>query len=129
MKEFCGDVKVKMLDLPLEKGDIPEEHVIQKKFMVVEEYFKEGQLPLILKKLAGETEFNYRQRVKMFLLACSDDYFTNIANLINPENIFQQGFFELYTEVTVQRVQQKQESPLRVSKKASEPHNLKCSIF
>ena len=59
---------------------------------------------MILKKLAGESEQNHIERVRRYLLATDDKKFLDIANLIDPENQFQVGFFELYNEVMQQRV-------------------------
>ena len=68
--------------------------------MMVDDFFTHDKyaLPLLLKKIAGESELNHKQRVKMYLLACPDTKFADIAELINPENVFQQGFFHLYNE-------------------------------
>ena len=59
IKEFMGDVKMKQVDAPLKDGELPLEYIVEKKFMVVDEYFTHPQYPLpkLLKKLAGETEF------------------------------------------------------------------------
>lgn len=42
--------------------------------MVVDEYFtnEKYSLPLIVKKLAGESEHTHQERVKLYLLACDD---------------------------------------------------------
>jgi len=59
--------------------------------MIIDEYFdikihKERCLPLILKKLAGESEPDHIERVRRYLLAADDKKFLDIANLIDPEN-------------------------------------------
>lgn len=70
--------------------------------MLPQEYFTHPKykLPLLLKKLSNEGEIQHREKVKMYLLACSDSTFTEHAYLIDPENQFQMGFYNLYTEVT-----------------------------
>ena len=66
------------------------EFAVEKKFMMVDRYFNHERyaLPLLLKKIAGETEQNHKRRVKMYLLACPDSKFADIAELINPESVF-----------------------------------------
>lgn len=91
IKAFMGDVQLKLVDPPLQEEEIPKEFIIENKFMVIEEYFSNQtncQLPLILKRIAGETEFTHKQRVQMYLTACPDAKFTDIAELINPDDIF-----------------------------------------
>ena len=63
---------------------------MEKKFLVVQEYFTHPRypLPLLLKKLAGESEYTHQERVKRYMLACDDQKFSDIANLIDPENQF-----------------------------------------
>ena len=96
-----GDIKTKHADLPLKDGEEPPHFMMEKKFMLVDEYFKQGphKLPLILKKLATENEYQHREKVRMYLMACDDVTFTNISYIIDPENQFQLGFYNLYTEV------------------------------
>ena len=62
IKEFMGDVKLKMVDPPLSDSEIPNEFMIEKKFMIVDEYFKNEKctLPIMLKKIAGESECTHR---------------------------------------------------------------------
>tara|TARA_B110000305_G_C18872262_1_gene373711 strand:- start:30 stop:335 length:306 start_codon:yes stop_codon:yes gene_type:complete len=88
VKEFMGDVKMKQVDPPLKEGEIPEQFMVEKKFMVVEEYFTHEKycLPPICRKLAGETEFTHQERVKRYLLACDDSRFSDIGHIINAEN-------------------------------------------
>jgi hypothetical protein len=58
VKEFMGDVKSKQIDEPLKQGEMPYELILDKKFMVAPEFFSHPKypLPMILKKLAGESE-------------------------------------------------------------------------
>jgi len=102
IKKFMGAVQLRMLDPILEEQELPIEFIIDKKFMMVDEFFKNDicKLPLILNKIAGESEATHQERVKMYLLACPDTKFSEIAEIINPENVFHQGFFNLYNEVT-----------------------------
>lgn len=97
-----GNVKLKEVDPPLKDKQEPAIQMMEKKFMLVEEYFQHDRyaLPLMLKKMSGESEHDHQERVKRFLIACDDQRFTDIAFLINPENQFQQGFYKLYSEVT-----------------------------
>lgn len=105
VRAFMGNVKLKEMDPPLKERQEPEVQMMEKKFMLVEEYFTHERyaLPLMIKKISGESEFDHLERVKRFLMACDDQRFTDIAFLINPENQFQQGFYKLYTEVTAVR--------------------------
>ena len=90
VKEFMGDAKFKQIDVRLKPGEIPSEHIVEKKFMVDPEFFTHPTcpLPLILKKLSGESEFTHQERVKSYMLACDDHKFSDMANLIDPENQF-----------------------------------------
>jgi hypothetical protein len=74
---------------------VPKEHIITKKFMLVGEFFTDplNKLPLILKRMACEAEDSHRQRVKMYLQACPDTKFTDFADLIDPQNVYHNGFF------------------------------------
>ena len=58
VREFMGDVKLKMVDPTLKSEELPQTFMIEKKFMMVDEFFKNDKcsLPLILKKIAGESE-------------------------------------------------------------------------
>jgi hypothetical protein len=102
LKEFLGDVKLKQFDGALQPEEVPIEFITEKKFMMVDEFFRNKNakysLPIILKKIAGESESNHRDRVRMFLLACPDTKFSDIAEIINPDNVFHNGFFALYNE-------------------------------
>lgn len=106
LKEFMGDVKLKQVDGPLQENEKPAPFVVEKKFMVLEEYFTNEKyaLPPLLKKLAGETESNHEERVRKYLLACDDQRFSDVANLIDPQNEFQLGFFNLYNEIQALRI-------------------------
>ena len=86
-----GNVKLKEVDPPLKDKQEPAIQMMEKKFMLVEEYFQHDRyaLPLMLKKMSGESEHDHQERVKRFLIACDDQRFTDIAFLINPENLFQ----------------------------------------
>ena len=68
--------------------------------MMVDEFFNSSnvRLPIILKKMAGEDEDNHRDRVRMYMLACPDNKFSDIADLIDPQNDYHTGFFNLYNE-------------------------------
>ena len=116
-----GDVKFKQLDPPLNQGELPICFIVQKKFMVAPEFFSHPRypLPMILKKLAGETELTHQERVKRYMLACDDQKFSDMANIIDPENQFQIGFFNLYNEATEQRIQMR----------GSSEDKFKCMIF
>ena len=88
VKEFMGDVKMKKVDPPVKDDEIPNLLMVEKKFMVVEEYFTHEKycLPPICRKLASETEFTHQERVKRYLLACDDCRFSDIGHIINAEN-------------------------------------------
>lgn len=120
---FMGDTKLKTIDPPLVQGEQPVEYIIEKKFMLIDEYFQHPQfkLPLMLKKLSHESEISHREKVKKYLLACPDTMFTEYAHLINPESQFQMGFYNLYNEVTHLRAE-------RQSTKEEEK-KFKCTIF
>ena len=64
-----GDVKMRQVDPPLLDQEMPKDFIVEKKFMVVSEYFTHPRypLPLILKKLAGESEFTHQERVKRYM--------------------------------------------------------------
>lgn len=81
---------MKHVDPPLLEKEMPRDFIVVKKFMLVNEYFTHDKysLPMMLKKLAGESEIVHQERVKKFLLACDDQKFSDISNLINPENQF-----------------------------------------
>ena len=52
---------MRQVDPPLLDQEMPIDFIVEKKFMVVNEYFTHPRypLPLILKKLAGENEFTH----------------------------------------------------------------------
>jgi hypothetical protein len=54
-----GDVKMRQVDPPLKEMEMPKGFIVEKKFMVVNEYFTHPKypLPILLKKLAGESEY------------------------------------------------------------------------
>ena len=107
--------------------------------MVLDEYFTNGKyaLPSLLKKLAGESESNHEERVRKYLLACDDQRFSDVANLIDPQNQFQLGFFNLYNEIQIQRINRtsSNESAKFVldesddRKKFCSDTSLRCTIF
>ena len=117
-----GNVKMKEMDPPLKENQEPAIQMMEKKFMLVEEYFANERfaLPLMMKRISGESESDHQERVKRFLIACDDQRFTDIAFLINPENQFQQGFYKLYTEVTAIRSRQ--------GRSGETPFNKRCCI-
>jgi hypothetical protein len=88
VKEFIGDVKSKQIDAPLKHGEMPAELILEKKFMVTPEFFSHPKyaLPRLLMKLAGESELVHQERVKRYMLACDDQRFSEIANIIDPDN-------------------------------------------
>lgn len=53
VKEFMGDVKLKFVDAPLKEGEKPDHFQVEKKLMVLDEYFNHEKyaLPPLLKKL------------------------------------------------------------------------------
>jgi hypothetical protein len=59
------------------------------------------------------------------MLACDDQKFSEMANLIDPENQFQIGFFNLYNEVTQQRILLKSNASYTSEKE----NKFKCCIF
>ena len=67
IKDFMGDVKSKYIDDPLKSGELP--FFISKKFVIGKEFFKNDicELPLMIKKLAGESEDIHLTRVRMYL--------------------------------------------------------------
>ena len=85
-----GDAKLKQIDPPLTSSEEPAHFILDKKFMIVDEFFTHERhpLPKILKKLAGESEICHQERVKKYLLACDDTTFCQYANMIDPENQF-----------------------------------------
>lgn len=70
----------------LKEKEVPEVHLIERKFMMVDEYFtnEKFKLPFILKKLPNESEIQHQERVNKFLIACDSQTFTEIGFLINP---------------------------------------------
>ena len=74
VKEFMGDVKLKFVDAPLKEGEKPDHFQVEKKLMVLDEYFNHEKyaLPPLLKKLQGETEKSHEERVRKYLLVCDD---------------------------------------------------------
>lgn len=61
VKGFMGNVKLKEVDPPLKEKQEPDVQMMEKKFMLVEEYFNNERygLPLMLKKISGENEFDH----------------------------------------------------------------------
>jgi hypothetical protein len=53
----------------------------------------------MVKKLTNEQEKCHRERVQNYLLACDEVRFTKIAEIIDPSEEIQLGFFNLYNEV------------------------------
>jgi hypothetical protein len=58
----------------------------------------------MLKKLAGESECDHESRVSKYMLTCDSKTFSNIASLIDPESQQELGFFNLYNEVSEERL-------------------------
>jgi|DEB0MinimDraft_12_1074336.scaffolds.fasta_scaffold149251_1 hypothetical protein len=77
---------MKLVDSPLADGELPVEFYTEKRFMLVDEYFQNDtcKLPSMLRKMAGELETMHEHRVKMYLLACPDTKFSDIAEIIDP---------------------------------------------
>lgn len=73
---------------------------------MVDSYFTHPMhaLPQLLKKLQNETCEKNEERVKRYLLVCDDTNFVNIANIIDPSKEIQMGFFNMYNEVTEERL-------------------------
>lgn len=78
-------------DLALSDKEVPLDFMIEKKFMLVDEYFKHERYPMpaIMKKRAEESELSHRERVKQLLLAFDSKTFTEISFIINPDNHFE----------------------------------------
>ena len=102
VRQFFGDVMLKTIDSPLEKGELPQEFLVVKKFMVLPHYFTHPQYPLpkILKNLAGESETDHESRVSKYMLTCDPKTFSNMSNLIDPDSQHELGFFNLYNTMT-----------------------------
>ena len=124
IKDFMGDVKSKYIDDPLKSGELPKEFFVDKKFVIGEEFFKNDicKLPLMIKKLAGESEDIHLTRVRMYLFSCPDVKFNLIAELIDPENACHTGFYNLYNEVMEERIKNRSKQPEKESKNP-------CNIF
>ena len=88
--DFISDTKNKHISKDLVEGELPIECLIHKKFMMVDEFFTNSTLPMpkILKKLTNESVEKHEERVKMYLLACPDTKFSEIAEIIDPSNVF-----------------------------------------
>ena len=61
----------------------------------------------------------------MYLLGCHDSRFTEIGDIINPENAFQRGFFSLYSECMAIRAE-RQTSNFDIE---GPGRHLKCNVF
>ena len=55
---------------------------------------------MMLKRMGNEDEETHKNRVKMYLLACPDTKFSNIADIIDPSKVQHEGFFMVYNECT-----------------------------
>ena len=88
----------------LVEGEEPQPFLLETKFKLMSTYFEgDCSLPRMLKKMAREDTEQHVHRVRTYLLACPDDKFTNLADHIDPDDVHQVGFFDLYTEVTERR--------------------------
>jgi len=60
--EFMGNVKIKNVDESLKNKELPLEFYIDKKFILIKEYFSNNKcnLPIMLRKINGETDFTHK---------------------------------------------------------------------
>lgn len=99
--DFMGDVMLKYVSPALQNGEVPDFFQIQKHFTIIPYYLANEfcRLPPLTKKLPNELEKSHRERVEKYLLACDEQRFTEIAQIIDPGDEIQMGFFNLYNEV------------------------------
>lgn len=117
-------------DAPLHKGETPGKFIINRGFMVDEEFFDNEtfKLPLILKKLASDTCESHKEKLERFFLVCDDATFTKVGGLIDPEKQTHEEFFKLYNACCNVRVEKMQ---IRKEQAPEEPQTQgwSCSIF
>ena len=86
---------------------MPENVPAKTKLILVKDYFEnvDGfRFPKLMKQLKNEDDPTYEARVKNYLLCQSDEQFTQVGDLIDPDDPHQTVFLELYTEVQSDRV-------------------------
>ena len=93
---------------PLPEDEMPEILASKYKLVLVKSYFDKiadgYTFPAIMKQFNSEDDPTYEARVKNYLLCMSDEQFTQVGDLIDPEDIHQAQFFELYTELQSARL-------------------------
>ena len=113
-KEIRHKRMSEFIDKPLQKGEVPEEMAPAGKLVLVNEYFENNDIgfrfPKLLKQFKAEDDVQYESRVKNYLLCMSEEQFSLSANLVDPDDVRQQTFIELYNEVQSQRGQQAQKT-------------------
>ena len=57
-------------------------------------------MPKILKQMNSESDAAHAKRVKDYFILISDEQFTGIGHLIDPEDPDQQHFLMFYNEMT-----------------------------
>lgn len=71
------------------------------------EYFIRNEsnfkLPRILKRSRTETDVGYELRIKNYLLNMDDNTFMRVSEVIDPEDVKQIPFFELFNDILDQR--------------------------
>ena len=86
---------------------MPEPVANSTKLILVPSYFVNNEtgykLPKIFKRHTSETELIYKVRVKNMLLRINNENFLKVAELIDPEDPLQFCFFELYSEIAIER--------------------------
>lgn len=94
--------------------------------MMVDEFFNNAKckMPPILNRMAGESEQSHRNRVRLYLLGCNQTRFTDIADIINPQNQFHRGFFTLYNECSAAR-----EERANLTDSEASGRQMKCLIY
>jgi len=120
MAELLGK-RVQTFDMePLPEDEMPEEAYIHTKLTIVDDYFTDDsgigfKFPPMLKQLPREADTTYEARIKNYLLCVSADQFAKIGQFIDPSDMKQVCFFDLYNELMDQRVNKKQESKANCS--------------
>ena len=104
--EFMGKTTLEEASPKPKDGEKPVYFQLEKKFIVVEEYFtnKIFKLPPLFKRLGIESERDHEERVLRMLIVCDDNTFTQIQYIIDPDNHLQEGFIATYNKATAERI-------------------------
>lgn len=104
---------------PLPAEEVPEE-IEANTLCLPTEYFQRNEsgfkLPRILKRSRTESDIGYELRIKNYLLNMDDKTFMNVSEVIDPTDIKQIPFFDLFNDIMDQRTNE----PTKSSK---------CTIF